>query len=284
MIKTERPGADRGWFDYDKTTRGCQANNNRNTVGKRSVTDVSFTSKFLSLLKRAERIMVSTGAGVSTESGVPAFRGIGGLWEQFKPEELATPEAFARDPEKVWRWYDWRRQMISKVEPNNGHKALVEMESLFPYFFLFTQNIDGLHQRAGSKNVQEMHGNIWNAQCVKEKRKFPLLQTPLDSIPPKCECGSLIRPDVVWFGEALPAAILKDSWSIAANCDFFFLIGSSATVEPAASLAWIARENGGVVVEINEEATDVTEIANEVFLGKSGVILPALVEALRNHG
>jgi len=227
--------------------------------------------------------MVSTGAGVSTESGVPAFRGIGGLWEDFRPEELATPEGFQRDPEKVWKWYDWRRQIIKQVEPNRGHKALVEMQSCFPRFFLFTQNIDGLHQRAGSKNVYELHGNIWRAQCMKEKIRFEFLQTPLDEIPPHCSCGSLIRPDVVWFGEPLPAEIMRTAWDVAANCDFFFMIGSSATVEPAASLAWIARENGGVVVEINEEATAVTEIANEFFLGKSGIILPALIDALKNH-
>ena len=250
---------------------------------KLRVADVAFTTQFLSLLKRAQRIMVSTGAGVSTESGIPTFRGLGGLWEDFKPEELATPEAFQRDPEKVWKWYDWRRQMISKVEPNGGHKALVELQSLFPRFFLFTQNVDGLHQRAGSRDVHELHGNIWRAQCIKEKTRFELLQTPLNEIPPHCACGSLIRPDVVWFGEPLPANILRTARNVAASCDFFFLIGSSATVEPAASLAWIARENGGIVVEMNEEATAVTEIANEVFLGKAGVILPELMKALKTN-
>ena len=227
--------------------------------------------------------MISTGAGVSTESGIPAFRGFGGLWEEFKPEELATPEAFARDPEKVWKWYDWRRQMIQGVQPNDGHRALVQMESLFPRYFLFTQNIDGLHQAAGSKQVYELHGNIWRGQCVKEKSRFEFLETPLKTIPPVHSCGSLIRPDVVWFGEPLPADILRTAWNVAANCDVFMLIGSSATVEPAASLAFIAQENGAVVVEINEEATAVTEIANEVFLGKSGAILPALVQALQHH-
>ena len=227
--------------------------------------------------------MVSTGAGISTESGIPAFRGPDGLWENFKPEELATPEAFQRDPRKVWEWYDWRRQKISKVEPNNGHRALVEMESIFPRMFLFTQNIDGLHQRAGSKQVHELHGSIWRVRCLKERRTFETFQTPFEQMPPHCECGSLVRPDVVWFGEALPAEVLATAWQVAANCDVFFLIGSSATVEPAASFAWIARENGAVVVEINDEITPVTEIANECFLGKSGVVLPQLVNALRNH-
>ncbi len=247
------------------------------------MTEPIFTAKLLSLLKRAERVMISTGAGVSTESGIPAFRGNGGLWEEFKPEELATPEAFQRDPKKVWQWYDWRRQMIKGVEPNKGHHALVELESLIPRLFLFTQNIDGLHQRAGSQNVYELHGNIWRVRCLKENKIFESFETPFKVIPPLCECGSLIRPDVVWFGESLPPDVLTTAWQVASNCDFFFLIGSSATVEPAASLAWLARERGAVVVEINDEITPVTEIANECFLGKSGVILPQLIKALKNH-
>ena len=242
-----------------------------------------FTTKFLSLLKRAERVMISTGAGISTESGIPAFRGTDGLWETFKPEELATPDAFRRDPAKVWQWYDWRRQMLSKVSPNPGHYALVELEAMVPKFFLFTQNIDGLHQRAGSKTVYELHGNIWRVQCLKEKKTYESLEIPFGEIPPRCECGSMVRPDVVWFGEALPQEILSSAWQIASNCDFFFLIGSSATVEPAASLAWLARDRGAVVVEINEEITPATEIANECFLGKSGTLLPQLVDALKKH-
>ena len=242
-----------------------------------------FTSKFLSLLKRSERVMISTGAGISTESGIPAFRGTDGLWETFKPEELATPEAFRRDPAKVWQWYDWRRQMISKVSPNPGHYALVELEKVVRQSFLFTQNIDGLHQRAGSKGVFELHGSIWRVQCLKEKKIYESLEIPFREIPPRCECGSLVRPDVVWFGEALPQEILSTAWQIASNCDFFFLIGSSATVEPAASLAWLARDRGAVVVEFNEEITPATEIANECFLGKSGTLLPQLVDALKKH-
>lgn len=242
-----------------------------------------FPPKLISLLKRAERIMVSTGAGISTESGVPAFRGEGGLWENFRPEELATPEAFQRDPAKVWKWYDWRRQMIRKVEPNSGHYALVEMESMIPRFFLFTQNIDGLHQKAGSKMVHELHGNIWRVRCLKEKKIFESFETPFQEIPPRCSCGSLIRPDVVWFGEPLPVEVLTTAHQVAENCDFFFLIGSSATVEPAASLAFVAKNSGAVIVEINDEITPVTEIANECFLGKSGVILPALVQEIKNH-
>ncbi len=225
--------------------------------------------------------MISTGAGISTESGIPPFRGSGGLWQNFKPEDLATPEAFERDPVTVWQWYDWRRQLISKVEPNAGHYALVEMEHLFHRFFLFTQNIDGLHQRAGSKQVHELHGNIWRVRCPAEDRTFVLAQTPLPGIPPLCECGATLRPDVVWFGESLPRDILNLAREVASSCDFFFTIGSSSTVEPAASLAWIARENGGVVVEVNEEITPVTEIANECFLGKAGTVLSDLLQAIK---
>jgi NAD-dependent deacetylase len=253
-------------------------------VTRQKLAEPLFTTTFLSLLKRAERVMVSTGAGISTESGIPPFRGPDGLWENFKPEELATPEAFGQDPKKVWRWYDWRRQMIGKAEPNSGHVALVNLEEFFPRFFLFTQNIDGLHQRAGNKNVHELHGNIWRVRCLKEEgRVYELLETPIRELPPHCICGSLVRPDVVWFGEPLPSEVLLTAREVASNCDFFFLIGSSAVVEPAASLAWLARDRGAVVVEINDEITPVTEIANECFLGKAGTILPQLMNALKTH-
>jgi NAD-dependent deacetylase len=247
------------------------------------MTEPIFATKLLSLLKRSERVMISTGAGISTESGIPAFRGIGGVWENVNPDEVATPEAFQRDPKRVWEWYDLRRQMMKKAAPNPAHYALVEMESLIPKCFLFTQCIDGLQQRAGSRQVHELHGNIWRVRCLKERKTFDSYETPLSEIPPRCECGSLVRPDVVWFGEPLPEKALTTAWQVAANCDFFFLIGSSATVEPAASLAWLARDRGAVVVEINEEATPATEIANECFLGKAGIILPRLVNALKNH-
>ena len=247
------------------------------------MTEVLIPSRLLSALRSAERVMVSTGAGISTESGVPAFRGAGGLWEDFKPEDFATPEAFARDPAKVWQWYDWRRQLLKDVAPNAGHRALAEMESLVPRMFLFTQNIDGLHQKAGSKQVYELHGNIWNARCVREDKTYALPQTPLPELPPKCQtCGANLRPDVVWFGEMLPEEILSMALRVAANCNVFFLIGSSATVQPAASLAWIARENGAFVVDINPEATAAEEVADEYFREKSGVALPRIVDALQS--
>lgn len=224
--------------------------------------------------------MVSTGAGISAESGAPTFRNSAGLWSQFRPEELATPEAFGRDPAKVWEWYDWRRQNYRKIQPNDGHYALARLETLFPHLWLFTQNIDGLHQRAGHQKVHELHGNIWNARCMRERKTVELLDTPLQNIPPLCECGVLLRPDVVWFGEAVPPDLLDLAFQTASKSDVFFSIGTSATVQPAASLAWIAKENGAIVVEINPESTPVTEIADEVFLEKSGIVLSDLVEAL----
>jgi NAD-dependent deacetylase len=243
-----------------------------------------FSNSFLSLLKRSEIVMVSTGAGISAESGVPTFRGTDGLWKNYKAEDLATPEAFARDPVQVWEWYDWRRQIIQKVKPNPGHFALAEMETLVERFFLFTQNIDGLHQMAGSKNVQELHGNIWRARCTKEQKTLTLSDTPLRQIPPVCECGNVLRPDVVWFGESLPETVIRFAMQVAARCHVFFCIGTSALVHPAASLAWIARENGATVVEVNPEDTPVTDIADETFRQRSGVLLPQLVQAWRQHG
>ena len=227
--------------------------------------------------------MVSTGAGFSVESGAPTFRGEDGLWKNFRPEELATPEAFREDPKRVWEWYDWRRQMYSALQPHAGHHALVELETMFPYFHLFTQNVDGLHQRAGSKNVHELHGNIWRARCTSERKTMALPENPLPEMPPLCSCGTMLRPDIVWFGESLPSEVLENAWTAARMTDAFFTVGSSATVQPAASLAWVARENGALVVEINPETTPVTEIAHESFRGGAGLILPQLISELKAH-
>ena len=239
-----------------------------------------FSTHFLSALKKAENVMVSTGAGISSESGVPTFRGPGGLWNDFRPEELATPEAFFKNPARVWEWYDWRRQLLKNVEPNPGHVALARLESLVPRFFLFTQNIDGLHQKAGSARVHELHGNIWRVRCTAERKIFDLPDSPLPELPPRCACGSLLRPDVVWFGESLPEGVLRLAWQVAAQCDLFLLIGTSATVQPAASLAWVAKDNGAFMIEINPEETAASEIADESFRAKSGIILPELVKAI----
>lgn len=264
------------WHDYPKWIPASQANTLR-------MNDQLFSESFLSLLKRCSKIMISTGAGFSAESGAPTFRGQDGMWNKFRPEDLATPEAFRANPTRVWEWYDWRRQLYSKLQPHGGHLALVEMENMYSHFHIFTQNIDGLHQKAGSTNVHELHGNIWRARCTSEVRIVPLTETPLKEVPPICECGSMLRPDVVWFGESLPADVLDSAWLSARMSDAFFLIGSSATVQPAASLAWVAREHGALVVEINPQSTQVTGIAHESFRGTAGSILPLLARELKAH-
>jgi NAD-dependent protein deacetylase/lipoamidase len=245
--------------------------------------DQLFSHSFLSLLKRCSRFTILTGAGFSVESGAPTFRGAGGMWQQVRAEELATPEAFRNDPQKVWAWYDWRRTTYSELQPHAGHYALVELEKLVPKFDLFTQNIDGLHQKAGSKNVGELHGNIWRARCVRDNNVVELLENPLRQLPPRCACGEILRPDVVWFGEPLPSDVIDLATEGSRACDAFFMIGSSATVQPAASLAWIAADNGALVVEINPESTALTEIAHESFRGSAGIVLPLLLQRLKNH-
>jgi NAD-dependent deacetylase len=243
-----------------------------------------FSETFLSLVRRCKAVVVSTGAGTSAESGAPTFRtGDDALWSRVDPREYATPEAFERDPKRVWRWYDARRRKYHGLVPNPGHLALVELESMVPEFSLFTQNIDGLHQKAGSKRVFELHGNIWIGRCTAEGTLVDLPITPLPEIPPVCRCGAILRPNVVWFGEPLPAAVIEAALHAAANCEVFLVVGSSSTVQPAASLAWIAKENGAIVAEVNPETTELTGIADESFRGTSGVILPLLIEELRNH-
>ena len=212
---------------------------------------------------------VSTGAGVSAESGVPTFRGEDGLWKKFRPEELASVDAFMANPSLVWEWYAARRHVIHEKTPNAGHRALAEMESLFTGFTLITQNVDGLHQRAGSGNVLELHGNILFSWCTDCGHKTDR-DLPVDSgAVPHCPCGSM-RPDVVWFGEALPEEALALAFGAARQCDVFFSIGTSAVVHPAASLPLAAKQAGAYVVEVNMERTGISDHMDEVLLGKSG--------------
>ena len=229
-------------------------------------------------LKGAKSVVVLTGAGVSAESGIPTFRGPGGLWRQFRPEDLATLEAFGKDPKLVWEWYDWRRQLIAAAKPNPAHHALVHMEHLFPHFLLITQNIDGLHQRAGSQRLVEFHGCIWRVRCLAEGRVSENHQVPLPELLPRCPCGSLLRPDVVWFGEPLPRAALTEAWSAAKGCDIFFSIGTSSFVQPAASLPIMAKEEGAFVVEINPAHTPATPLVDAYLQGPAGEILPNLFQ------
>ncbi len=228
-------------------------------------------------LATARSVAVLTGAGVSAESGVPTFRGADGLWRQYRAEDLATPEAFHRDPKLVWEWYDWRRQLIAGCNPNPAHRAIAFLEQRSEEFLLITQNVDGLHARAGSRRMVEMHGNLWRVRCVRDDTTTDNLDVPLLSIPPWCECGGLLRPDVVWFGEALSGKVLQQAFEAAESCDVFLVVGTSAVVQPAASLPAIAKRRGAYVVEVNYEPTPLTAIAHESHHGKAGEILPRLL-------
>ena len=244
---------------------------------------MDFPKDFLRFVTSATRVVVLTGAGVSQESGLRTFRDAQvGLWSQYKPEDLASPEAFTRDPKLVWDWYAWRREAIKGVRPNPGHYALVEMEKLVPEFTLITQNVDGLHRFAGSQNVLELHGNIQKVRCSQCGLFTETWVDDPDSVPTCSSCGGLLRPDVVWFGEPLPRGELEAAVKASRACQVFFSIGTSGVVQPAASLAHAARNNGSVVVEINAEPTPLTPKVDFAFHGKSGELLPDLVKAVWN--
>jgi NAD-dependent deacetylase len=230
---------------------------------------------------RGLRLVALTGAGVSQESGLRTFRDAQtGLWSHYKPTELASPEAFARDPKLVWDWYAWRREAVKAVRPNAGHYALVEFEKRTAQFTLITQNVDNLHRMAGSQNVLELHGNIQRVRCADCYTFTETWDDDTEAVPRCKECGGLLRPDVVWFGESLPRDQLEIAVQAARTCDVFFSIGTSGVVQPAASLAFAAHNHGAVVVEINSESTPLTSKADYVLNGKSGEILPAFVQAV----
>lgn len=242
---------------------------------------INFSVKLLALLRAKVKIAVLTGAGISAESGLATFRGPGGLWKNYRPESLATPEAFARDPQLVWEWYNFRREQVRQHAPNAGHHALAQLEAGFPDFVLITQNVDGYHRRAGSKTIYELHGNIMKSRCIQcghaceageERQRDHLLY---------CACGGLYRPGVVWFGEALPPATLQSAFAAAENAQLFFSIGTSAVVYPAAALPQAAAAQGAYLVEINPEKTSLTPRADEFWQGLAGEILPALVQRIQ---
>jgi len=239
------------------------------------------TQELVDRLSRADRLVVLTGAGVSSESGIPTFRGRNGLWENYGAEDLATWEAFQSDPELVWRWYEYRRQMVAEATPNPAHTAIADLERTCDDFMLVTQNVDGLHARAGSTNPIELHGNIWRGRCTKEQTLVDLPDTPLPELPPRCRsCGALIRPDVVWFGEPLPPEAYDASYDAASDCDAMLVIGTSALVRPASSLPLVAKHSGAFVVEINTEYTAISVLIDSTIIGRAGEILPPLVSAL----
>lgn len=241
-----------------------------------------FSDRLLQHLKNARSVAVLTGAGVSAESGVPTFRGEDGLWKKFKPEELASIDAFMANPDLVWEWYSERSRIIREKAPNSGHAALAEMESFFPEFTLITQNVDGFHRRAGSRNVLELHGNILFSRCVRCGVKSDKVESGMDRKDPLCACGGRMRPDVVWFGEPLPQDVLKKAFAASEICDVFLSIGTSAFVHPAATLPVVAKQAGAYVAEINSERTVLSDDLDETILGKSGEMLPRLVAELRN--
>jgi NAD-dependent deacetylase len=235
-------------------------------------------------LRGAGHIAVLTGAGISAESGIPTFRdAMSGLWARFRPEDLATPAAFARDPHLVWDWYRWRRELVDAAEPNEGHRALVTLSDLVPELTLITQNVDGLHTRAGSSDVLELHGSILRARCVGGcAGSLPWSAT--DDWPPRCRtCGALLRPDIVWFGEALPERELARAVAAAESCDVLLSIGTSNLVQPAASLPWLAAQRGATVVVINPDLEGQRSGPKIALLaGRAGEVLPQLVARLRN--
>jgi NAD-dependent deacetylase len=253
---------------------------------------MDFAPELIHYLRKAERFAALTGAGVSQESGLRTFRDAQtGLWAQYKPTELASPEAFARDPKLVWDWYAWRREAVKAVRPNLGHYALHEMAQHVPAFTLITQNVDGLHEFVKHESLKvsaafrdysilELHGNIQRVRCSECGAFTEEWGDDTESVPRCAFCGGLLRPDVVWFGEALPRSELEAAVDSVRGCDVFFSIGTSGVVQPAASLGFAAHNRGALVVEINMEPTPLTPKADYVFEGKSGEVLPALVQAI----
>jgi NAD-dependent deacetylase len=235
-------------------------------------------------VRGARSVAALTGAGISAESGLATFRDAQtGLWARFDPRELATPAAFARNPKLVWDWYAWRRERVAAARPNAGHLALAALEQCYPDFLLVTQNVDGLHRRAGSRNVVELHGNIGRVKCSREDVIVESWEAAEGEVPRCASCGAFLRPDVVWFDEMLPASALAAAQGAARRCELLLVIGTSAEVYPAASLPVLAREHGAIIVEINTNATALSTMADFVLRGPAGAVLPALVAAAWPH-
>ncbi len=227
---------------------------------------------------KVKTLLVLTGAGVSKESGIPTFRGKDGLWKNFDATQLATPDAFSRDPKLVWEWYNWRRIIIMKAKPNPAHFGIKKLEDLIPDFLLVTQNVDDLHREAGSRKMVEMHGNIFRTRCVKcGDIKFDKKVFKEEELPPKCEkCEGLLRPDVVWFGEPIPLDVLSKIQEFSEKASAILVVGTSALVYPAAYIPFIIKQRGGKVFEINPDITPVTQIADISIRGKAGEVFNSL--------
>ncbi len=235
------------------------------------------SSRLRDLLARGRRVAALTGAGMSAESGVPTFRGQGGFWENRALQEMATPQGFARDPTAVWTWYDERRRQVGRCAPNEGHLALARYGRGHPDFRLITQNIDGLHAAAGSHDVIRLHGDLFRVRCTRDGTSREDRRVPLPVIPPLCECGALLRPDVVWFGETLPEDAIEAATESSTQAEVFLSIGTSALVYPAAGLPAIARRHGAYLVEINVEETPLSPLADEVIQARAAQVLPILL-------
>jgi NAD-dependent deacetylase len=236
---------------------------------------IQIDDNLIEALKESESIVFFTGAGISSESGIATFRGKEGLWNKFRPEELASFDAFIKNPELVWEWYNYRRKIVHDAKPNPAHLTIAEMQNHFKEVTVVTQNVDNLHRRAGSQNIFELHGNIERNFCVNCK-KFHNEALDFSNGVPKCECGGMIRPDVVWFGEYLPEDQFLGGEKAAINSDMFFVVGTSAIVYPAAGLVYTAKASGAIVVEINIEETALSSMVNYSYFGKAGQILPEI--------
>ncbi len=237
-------------------------------------------NKVIKILKRLEEsksLTVLTGAGVSADSGVPTFRGNDGLWKNYRAEELATPQAFERDPELVWEWYNMRREKLATISPNPAHHAIADMEEKAKDFTLITQNVDGLHEKSGSKNILELHGNIWKVRCVECNSVTDNYDVPIEILPYCDDCSGLLRPHIVWFGEMLPGEVLSSANAALQRCDMMLIVGTSGVVQPAASMVFIAKRAGAYIVEANLEATANSDIADDTIIGRAAEIIPALV-------
>ncbi len=240
-----------------------------------------FDELYKILPDKVEQISVITGAGISQESGVPVFRGKDGLWKNYRPEELATLMAFTKNPVLVWEWYEMRRQIIKKSNPNPAHYILVEMEEFFENFLLITQNVDGLHEKAGSKNILEIHGNIWRARCMQCNYKN-FLDTPLSKIPPEClMCGSIMRPDVLWFGENYDLNVLQKAQDFLKKTNLLLVIGSSGQVSIPVYLAKESQYFGAFVIEINIEFSEFSHFSDYIVREKAAIALPEIWKVIK---
>lgn len=228
-------------------------------------------------LTQARRVTVLTGAGISADSGVPTFRGTDGLWRNFRAEDLATPEAFERDPRLVWEWYNWRRELIATKQPNQAHEALTILERQVKDFWLITQNVDGLHRAAGSTKLSEIHGNIWKVRCTGCGTIADNRDVPMRLLPSCSGCESLLRPHIVWFGESLAPEDINRIYAALEGCEVLLIVGTSGLVYPAASFAPIAKSAGAFVVEVNLDSTPNSNLVDISLQGRAKDLVPLLI-------